>query len=128
MEDEIADAMVVTTDVLPVLRISEERAQGKSIDELVAARQRDRVFVREIDVREVERLGRRRDLQTNVVYRCGDDEVMFEAGGSRDDLLQVNALSVFGMFSEVMTKLNTSAPAMSMPIETLTRALVTSDW
>ncbi len=31
------------------------------------------------------------------------------------------------MFSDVMTKLNTIAPAMSMPIDTVTRALDTSE-
>ena len=32
------------------------------------------------------------------------------------------------MFSDVMTKLKTSAPAISMPIDTVTRALVASEW
>jgi hypothetical protein len=96
MQDEITDAMVVAADVLTVRRIGEERAQRKPIDELVAARQRDRVFVRHVDVRKIQRLGGRRDLEAHVVDRRGDQEVVLEAIGPGDDLLQVDALDVLG--------------------------------
>jgi hypothetical protein len=37
-----------------------------------------------------------------------------------------SVLKVRGMFSEVTTKLKTMAPAISMPIDTVTRALLRS--
>jgi hypothetical protein len=91
--------MVVARNVLARRRIGDERAQREAVDERVARRQSNRVLVRHVDVREVERLARRGDLELRLADACHDRQVVLEAARARRELEQVGPRDAHGIRS-----------------------------
>ena len=91
VKHEVAGAVVVAGYVLERRGVADEGAHGKGVDLGVAGGERDRVLVGDVDVPEVERLGRGRHLELSGAGAGHDEEMMLEPPGSRREVEQVGA-------------------------------------